>query len=113
MWNWIKELLFEPQRPQQPKLARQPRLLKADKLHVTVVTVDGREFKRTFVSRYLGAHPFSGEDWIQTSSERFDLWRERCAELGSVTVQNDKFIPLCNIKEFNTVSEEMVLEVAR
>ena len=96
---------------QEAKKPIPTRMVEVGKAIATITTAD-KEYKIEFVGNYNGIeYFFPHEDDITTAHDRFLGWRKYSGQTGMVSVGNNEYIPLCNVKNVVVAYENHQVEV--
>jgi hypothetical protein len=81
-----------------------PRQVDVGRLSVQVEEVDGTKHDLTFTGEYSGPHPFDDSDWVFDANFYFQAWQRRGGERGMLSIGNDAYVPLCNVKRVTVIA---------
>ena len=102
MLNWFRKL-FE-------STPREPRFVEVGKADILIKLNDGRTGKHTVYGEYLGKHPLSDHDWVIGVHYRVEQWMMYNTKRGTVYMDDDVFIPVCRVKEYQVIYDKYQVE---
>lgn len=84
----------------------EPRQVDVGRLSVRVEEADGTKHDLTFTGEWSGLHPLDDSDWVFDADFYFRAWQRRGGEKGLLSVGNDTYIPLCNVRRVTVTNRE-------
>ena len=88
------------------KVPEQPKQVDVGRLLISVEEVDGTKHELIFDGKHKGIHPMDDSDWVFDADFYFRAWQRRAREHGMLSIGNDEYVPLCNVRRVSVIARQ-------